>query len=84
MKPLLKIDQDHCDKIEAIVEKSQYGDLTGSMIKDRIVDSHSHERLLRKNDLTLEKTMKISKAAEVAKLQSEELCSVQFSLFIYA
>ena len=48
------------------------------MIKDRIVDSHSHERLLRKNDLTLEKTMKISKRAEVAKLQSEELCSVQF------
>ena len=55
----------------------EFGSLQDSLIKDRIVcgiDNKSvRERLLRDNDLTLDKAINIVRAAETSKTQVEKL-----------
>ena len=55
----------------------EFGDLKDSLVKDRLVcgiaDNVTRERLLREDDLTLEKAVKVCKAAELVKERSKEL-----------
>uniref|UniRef100_A0A8C4RHI8 Gypsy retrotransposon integrase-like protein 1 n=1 Tax=Erpetoichthys calabaricus TaxID=27687 RepID=A0A8C4RHI8_ERPCA len=57
----------------------EFGELTESLIKDRIVcgipDNALRERLLRELDLDLEKTVRICRAAETIKVQVKEMCN---------
>lgn len=54
-----------------------FGALQDSLVKDRlvcgIIDNTTRERLLREEDLTLEKAVKVCKAAELVKERSREL-----------
>ncbi len=55
----------------------EFGELTDSLIKDRIVcgipDNGLRERLLREQDLNLEKALSLCRAAETVKTQAKEL-----------
>ena len=57
----------------------EFGDLKDSLVKDCLVcgiaDNVTRERLLREENLTLEKAVKICKAAELVKERSKELQS---------
>eukprot|EP00112_Aurelia_sp_Birch-Aquarium-sp1_P022845 Seg6585.1 transcript_id=Seg6585.1/GoldUCD/mRNA.D3Y31 product="hypothetical protein" protein_id=Seg6585.1/GoldUCD/D3Y31 len=58
------------EKFEEYLKNCEYGELTESIIKDRIVEGinndSTRERLLREKDLSLQKAIDICKAAEVA------------------
>ncbi len=60
-------------------KKCEFGTLQDSLVKDRlvcgIVDNVTRERLLRDEDLNLNKAVKICKAAELVKERSKELQS---------
>lgn len=57
----------------------EFGGLTDSLIKDRLVcgipDNGLRERLLREQDLNLEKAINMCRAAETVKTQAKELVS---------
>ena len=57
----------------------EFGGLTDSLIKDRLVcgipDNSVRERLLREQDLNLEKAIRMCRAAETVKTQAKELFS---------
>lgn len=65
---------DFLTDLKKLVKNCEYGDLTDSVVRDRIVvgiNEHSlTERLLRETDLTLEKTVEICRSAEITKQQS--------------
>ncbi|XP_030851255.1 uncharacterized protein K02A2.6-like [Strongylocentrotus purpuratus] len=56
-----------------------FGDLKDSLIRDRIicgiVNSMVRERLLRQDDLTLDKTLQLCRSAETTRAQAKELSS---------
>ena len=60
---------------------SEFRDLKDSLIRDRIVlgvtDNHVRERLLRVPDLTLEKALEISRAAEATQSQLKQMQNIQ-------
>ena len=66
------IDQ-YTTKLKALSKTCEFGTLENSLVKDRIVfgiqSDATRERLLREEDLTLEKAMKVCRAAESAKIQ---------------
>ena len=70
------IDQ-YVTKLKALSKTCEFGTLENSLVKDRIVfgiqSDATRERLLREEDLTLEKAMKVCRAAESAKIQMSEI-----------
>ncbi|CAB4025804.1 Hypothetical predicted protein [Paramuricea clavata] len=57
-------------ELKRLAKNCEYGELTNSIVKDRIVEGISNDRtrarLLREKDLSLERCMDVCKAAEVA------------------
>ena len=66
-------------RLKHLSQTCEFGVLENSLIKDRIVygirNDSTRERLLREEDLTLEKADKICRTAEMAKMQINELSS---------
>ena len=60
-------------------QSCEFGELTNSLIRDRIIcgilDNGVRERLLRQDDLTLEKALQLCRAAETTRAQAHELSS---------
>ena len=65
--------------LRQLVKTCEYGDLTESLIKDRVVigifDDCLRERLLRQKDLTLKTAAEISRSFELSKVQLKEMSS---------
>ncbi len=61
------------------MKNCSFGDLSDSLVRDQIVtgilNDKVRESLLRENELTLEKTINICRAAEASKSQVESLPS---------
>ena len=57
-------------ELKRLAKNCEYGELTNSIVKDRIVEGISNDRtrarLLREKDLSLERCIEVCKAAEVA------------------
>ena len=57
-------------ELKRLAKNCEYGELTNSIVKDRIVEGISNDRtrawLLREKDLSLERCMEVCKAAEIA------------------
>lgn len=70
------IDQ-YATELRNLVKTCEFGELSESLIKDRIIlgipDNGLRERLLREVDLTLDKALQMCRAAETIKKQSKEL-----------
>ena len=64
-----------------MADNCEFRDLKDSLIRDRIVlgvtDNHVRERLLRVPDLTLEKALEISRAAEATQSQLKQMQNIQ-------
>ena len=64
-----------------MADNCEFQDLKDSLIRDRIVlgvsDNHVRERLLRVPDLTLEKALEISRAAEATQSQLKQMQNIQ-------
>ena len=72
------IDQ-YCTELRERAKSCEFGELTDSLIQDRIIcgmrDNSVRERLLRQEDLTLDKTLKLCRAAETTREQAKQLSS---------
>ena len=64
-----------------MADNCEFRDLKDSLKRDRIVvgvtDNHVRERLLRVPDLTLEKALEISRAAEATQSQLKQMQNIQ-------
>ena len=64
-------------KLKNLSKSCEYGDLTGSLIRDKIVisitDTGLQERLLREADLTLDKCIQLCKTSELTKHHMQTL-----------
>ncbi|XP_067687858.1 uncharacterized protein [Haliotis asinina] len=71
-----KIDQ-YVTELKSRAKTCEFGDLHDSLIRDRIIcgiaSDALRERLLREDDLTLDKTITMCRAAEASKVQVKEL-----------
>lgn len=71
---------DFVKELKTIVKGCEYGDLTESIVKDRIVaglnDSKLRERLLEKSQLNLDEAIQILKAAEASKAHAQTFTQV--------
>jgi len=71
-------------RVQRLSKKCEFGELCDSLIKDRLViginDDNTRERLLRTDDLDLEKAVQLCKAAELVKQRSMELKSESVSV----
>ena len=72
------IDQ-YATELRNRAQSCEFGDLTNGLIRDRIIcgmsDDGVRERLLRQEDLTLDKTLQLCRAAEATRAQAKELSS---------
>ena len=72
------IDQ-YATELRNRAQSCEFGDLTNSLIQDRIIcgmlDNSVRERLLRQENLTLDKTLQLCRAAETTRAQAKELSS---------
>lgn len=77
-KPGEKVDS-YVTELRDLSATCDFGDLTDSLIKDRIIlgikDLSIKDRLLRTKDLTLSKALEICITAQISKSQLEGICS---------
>ena len=67
--------------LQNMADNCEFRDLKDSLIRDRIVlgvtENHVRERVLRVPDLTLEKALEISRAAEATQSQLKQMQNIQ-------
>lgn len=65
-------------ELNTLSKTCEFENLKDSLVKDRIVcgilDNGLKERLLREQDLTLDKAVNMCRAAETTRAQAKELC----------
>ena len=75
-------------RLKKLGQSCEFGELRDSLVKDRLVcgitDNVTRERLLRQEDLTLEKAEKVCKAAELVKERSKELSGTASTATVHA
>ena len=79
---------EYATELRSRAQSCEFSSLKDGVIRDRIIcgmlDNSVRERLLRQDELTLEKTLQLCRAAETTQAQAKELCSQEESISVDA